>query len=454
MLRLSMTPGLGPVLTTRAIADLGSAEAVLGANEHALKRVRGIGAEKARTICAGLAASSALADAELELAARLGVSLVAIGEEAYPALLAQIPNPPLVLYCRGTLEASGRDRYGVAIVGSRECSTYGLEQSARFSSALAQAGVCVVSGGARGIDTSAHRAALQAKGRTVAVLGCGLAHNYPPENARLFSEIVEQDAGCIVSELPLNTPPSAENFPARNRIICGLSLGVLVVEAAKRSGALITARVALEEQNREVFAIPGRLDSPYSAGSLEILKSGGAGLVAHPDDVLQALESRARHHHAGTHGVLFGVSGGENGVGEWAMGPGGVSRGDGVGVGSDEGEASNDDADKDGGALFSQARTEQPRTPRGGASKTAAGNGVTGSGASAKGVEAEAAAHELDRSLSAQQRAILATLDRALTLDELLVQVGGDAAQMRAEISMLEIKRRVRRSGSRYERVR
>lgn len=429
MLRLSMTPGLGPVLTSRAIADLGSAEAVLGANEHALKRVRGIGAEKARTICAGLAASSALADAELELAARLGVSLVAIGEEAYPALLAQIPNPPLVLYCRGALEPSGRDRYGVAIVGSRECSTYGLEQSARFSSALAQAGVCVVSGGARGIDTSAHRAALQAKGRTVAVLGCGLAHNYPPENARLFSEIVEQDAGCIVSELPLNTPPSAENFPARNRIICGLSLGVLVVEAAKRSGALITARVALEEQNREVFAIPGRLDSPYSAGSLEILKSGGAGLVTHPDDVLQALESRARHHHAGTHGALFGVSGGD--------------------------EQLNDGGNEEGGdALFSQARTEQPRTPRGGASKTAAGNGVTGNGSSANGEEAEAAAHELDRSLSAQQRAILATLDRALTLDELLVQMGGDAAQVRAEISMLEIKRRVRRSGSRYERVR
>lgn len=419
MLRLSFTPGLGPVLTTRAIAAMGSPEAVLGANEHALMRIRGIGADKARSICTGIVASAALADTELALAESLGITMLALGEPEYPALLAQIPNPPLVLYIRGKLDAANRDRYGVAIVGSRECSTYGLEQAGRFSTALAQAGMCIVSGGARGIDTSAHRAALQTAptgGRTVAVLGCGLVHAYPPENARLFSEIVEQGAGCIISELPLNSPPSAENFPARNRIICGLSLGVLIIEAAKRSGALITARVALEEQNREVFALPGRVDSPFSAGSLEILKSGGAGLVTHPDDVLQALESVARHHHAGTHSALFGSP---PHASEDAVVPAvDVAR-----------------AESDAGTLpFATASRSTKRS-------TARTDG-------------DSTSVEIDRSLSNTQQAILASLDSALTLDELLSKLGGDAATMRAEISMLEIKRRVRRAGSKFERAR
>lgn len=416
MLRLCLTPGLGPVLSARAIEAFGSAEALLedgGASEHGLRRVQGIGEEKARVICAGLRASGDLAQRELEHAERLGVHIVARGDEAYPPLLREIPAAPIVLFVRGRLDAHQADRYGVGVIGSRECSTYGLEQAARFASGFAQSGLTVISGGARGIDTAAHKAALQAPGgRTIVVQGCGLAHTYPPENARLFAQVVERDAGCVVSELPLSTSPASENFPARNRIISGLSLGVLVVEAAKRSGALITARLAIEDHNREVFAVPGRVDSAYSAGSLELLKGGGAALVTHPDDVLGALESRARHHHQGTHATLFsGVMGETEGASEPSE-----------------------------GAATTRSRTEE-----------SIGGRSTGHDAAAG---ASGAIDDLDRSLSDRQRAILAALDEARSMDDVLARVGGDTPSLRADLTMLEIKRRVRRSGSKFERTR
>jgi DNA processing protein len=404
-LKLVLTPGLGPVLAQRAIRTLGSIDALLAANESALRSVKGIGEEKARSISAGLAGSAALADKEAAQAREMGIQLVPLGDPRYPPLLAEIPNPPMVIYVRGQVGTMGAERYGAAIVGSRECSSYGLEQAARFASAFAQAGLNVVSGGARGIDTAAHRAALlnaRVGGRTIAVLGCGLAQTYPPENTRLFAEIVQQDAGCIVSELPLNTPPNAENFPARNRIISGLSLGVVIIEAARRSGALITGRIALEEHNREVFVVPGRVDSPFSQGGLELLKAGGAGIVTHPDDVIAALKAPARHQHAGTHGALYGNP-----------------------------------------ALFEKESpvpesTAEPRSNKPAPSDPGAHPGSL----------------ELDQSLTAQQRAVLSALESALTLDEVLARIGGEPASVRADVSLLEIKRRVKRRGSRFERTR
>ncbi len=208
---------------------------------------------------------------------------IALGDERYPELLRAIYDPPAVLYCDGSVEPG--DRQAVAIVGSRQATPYGLRITETLAGELSALGFTILSGFARGIDAAAHRAALAAGGRTIAVLGCGLDVDYPPGHASLHAEIA--GSGAVLTEFAPGTPPRATNFPRRNRIISGLALGVVVVEAADDSGSLITARLALE-QGREVFAVPGPIDVPTSQGPHGLLKQG-ATLVETVDDIVEEL---------------------------------------------------------------------------------------------------------------------------------------------------------------------
>jgi len=280
-LKLIRADGVGPVAFRRLLKQFGSVDAALGASIRGLAKVEGIGLKTAERIASTRDKFDAYG--ELELAAKLGVWLVHIQDERYPPILKQIYDPPPVLYIRGTL--GRQDNLAVGIVGSRRCSLYGQEQASRMAHLLASSGFTIVSGLARGIDTAAHQGALAAEGRTLAVQGCGLANIFPPENDRLAA-LISQGGACI-SELPLRYEPLAENFPPRNRIIAGLSLGTIVIEAGLRSGALITAKTALES-NREVMAVPGKVDSPLSRGSHQLIKQG-ARLIESVEDVMEAL---------------------------------------------------------------------------------------------------------------------------------------------------------------------
>jgi DNA processing protein len=284
-LQLSMTDGIGPILLGRLVIAAGSAEAACEADAGLLNSVEGIGSVKSSQISRSLQEAAIAAEKEMARCRELGVSLICQDDTIYPTLLKVIPDPPAVLYVRGTIEP--RDLNAVGIVGSRKCSHYGREQAERFASLLAQAGVTVVSGGARGIDSAAHRGAMAAPGgRTIVVLGCGVDVVYPPENDSLFNQVARQ--GAVVSEFPLGSPPVKENFPRRNRIISGLSRGVLVVEADVVSGALITARQAGVEHGRTVLALPGRVDNPLSAGPHALIRDG-ATLVTNLEEILDSL---------------------------------------------------------------------------------------------------------------------------------------------------------------------
>lgn len=211
------------------------------------------------------------------------VDVLTYFDDAYPTFLKQINQAPIVLYIKGN--SSFLKSPAVALVGSRKASYYGMKIAEEFSSAFAQTGLTVVSGLAYGIDTASHQGCLKMNGQTVAVLGCGLNHVYPKENTQLFEDVAQK--GLLVSEFPMNTTPLAYNFPRRNRIISGLSLATIVVEAAEKSGALITADYAIE-QNREVFVIPGNIDSVYSQGTNRLIKDG-AKMALSPQEVLLEL---------------------------------------------------------------------------------------------------------------------------------------------------------------------
>jgi len=281
-LKLIRADNVGPTTFTRLTKHFGSPDRALGASVSELARVNGIGFKTAEQIAATRDKFDTCA--ELKLADKLDIWLINLADERYPPVLKQIYDPPPVLYIKGSLTRT--DNLCIAIVGSRRCSLYGQEQSSRFAHLLSSAGFTICSGMARGIDTAAHQGALSANGRTIAVQGCGLAADvYPPENKKLFELIAE--SGACISELPLCYEPLSENFPPRNRIIAGLSLGTIVVEAGLYSGALITARAALEN-NREVMAVPGKIDSPLSKGAHQLIKQG-AKLLESVEDVMEAL---------------------------------------------------------------------------------------------------------------------------------------------------------------------
>jgi DNA processing protein len=278
---LSMAPGVGSVLFKRLTEAFSSPEGVFRATSRDLERVEGIGPK----VVASLKRFAWKAQVAQELRAleKVGARLVTWRDEEYPPNLKQIYDPPPLLYLMGSLQP--RDRQAVAVVGSRYPTTYGRVFAERIAMGLSQRGITVVSGLARGIDSSAHHGSLNAGGRTVGVLGCGIDITYPPENRKLFDEVAAQ--GAVLSEFPLGTPPDSDHFPMRNRVISGISLGVVVVEATLRSGSLITARFALD-QGREVFAVPGNADSARSAGANRLIREG-AKLVMRAEDILEEI---------------------------------------------------------------------------------------------------------------------------------------------------------------------
>lgn len=282
-LRMALVPDVGPIRVRKLVEHFGSLEAVLGASVSELQHVVGIGDHIAEAIFKGRGED--VVDREIERADKCGLRILCPEDDGYPRPLLHTVDPPLCLYVRGTLQRT--DAVAVAIVGTRRCSHYGREQASRFGEVLGSAGFTVVSGLARGIDSHAHRGALKGGGRTIAVLGNGLATVYPREHEALAAQIC--GSGAILSELPVDLVPDAKNFPRRNRIVAGLALGVIVVEAGRTSGALITARLATE-YNREVFAIPGRIDRPeITAGVNGLIRDGCAKLVTSLEDVLDDL---------------------------------------------------------------------------------------------------------------------------------------------------------------------
>jgi DNA processing protein len=280
---LNMTTGIGPRAAAKLLERFGSAEAVYEATRAELETVR-LPPEAVDSIIARDLHERA--EQESEEIRKLGAEILIVDDGVYPPLLREIYDPPITLYVRGAWEEC-LEQPCIAVVGSRRCSTYGQNSALMLSRDLAHRGVTIVSGFARGIDAAAHRGALEAGGRTVAVLGTGFDQFYPRDHTKLGEEIL-RSGGAIVTQFPLGTPPVSENFPYRNRIISGLSLGVVVVEAAENSGSLITARLAIE-QNREVFAVPGNITSKNSFGTNYLIKGAGAKLVQQWQDIASEL---------------------------------------------------------------------------------------------------------------------------------------------------------------------
>lgn len=278
---LSTIPEIGHVTFRRLMSVYGNPEAVFNAPVKDLLGIDGISERKAKNI-------KSFSDWEavkkqIEKLNQIGVSVMTYKNSDYPDMLKQIDSAPVVLYTKGTIRDD--DKFAISVVGPRKPTHYGRITAEKLSTELAESGFTIVSGMARGIDTIAHVSAIKSGSRTIAVLGSGIDIPYPPENRELMEKIA--DSGCVISEFPLGTRPLRENFPARNRLISGLSLGVLVIEATRDSGSLITANYALE-QNREVFAVPGNINSPYSCGTNDLIKKG-AKLIQSSDDIIEEL---------------------------------------------------------------------------------------------------------------------------------------------------------------------
>jgi DNA processing protein len=285
-LAIAMTPGIGAGRGRKLVEFFGGVEPLFDASLTELEAA-GLPAAAAQSIALGK--SLELAGEELDRARELGAQVVAQGDPEYPSRLFEIYDPPLMLYMRGGPEIASE--YGVAVVGTRHPSPYGVGMAERLSCDLAAHGLIIISGMARGVDTAAHRGALNARGKTVAVWGTGIDVTYPKENRKLADQILAS-GGAILSEFPLGTFPAPQNFPIRNRIISGLSIGVLVIEAGEYSGTRVTARCALE-QGRDVYAVPGNVTNKLSWGPNTLIKQGAA-LVASWEDVWEALPADVR----------------------------------------------------------------------------------------------------------------------------------------------------------------
>lgn len=282
LVALNMLPKIGPVRVRRLLESFAGPEAALGAPKDRLMRVEGIGEETAKILHSWQDHADPVA--EIHEAKQRGIAIVAQDDPAYPAALRDIYDSPLLLYVWGSIEPA--DKHAVGVVGSRRATHYGTQATRKLSYQLAQAGFTIVSGLARGIDTAAHEAAIAANGRTIAVIGSGLGKLYPPENLPL-AEKIASGLGAVVSEFPLNTPPDKQTFPMRNRIVAAWSRALLVVECPAWSGSLITANLA-SEYGRPVFAVPGPIDKPSSAGCNQLIRDG-ATLVADASHILDDL---------------------------------------------------------------------------------------------------------------------------------------------------------------------
>lgn len=302
---LKSVPMVGNVVFRRLLERFGSPEKVFSASEAELAGIKGI----SPTVATAIRTHDyrRFAEQESDALVRAGARIVTLLSAEYPEVLMQIPDAPPFIYVRGELR---RSETAIAVVGSRRASTYGIITTTRLATDLAEKGITIVSGMARGVDTAAHNGALKGGGRSIGVLGCGVDVLYPVENRKLFQEMVEK--GALVSEFPMATPPLAENFPRRNRIISGLSRGVLVVEAMENSGSLITAQFALE-QGREVFAVPGNITSGTSRGANRLIKQG-AKLVECINDILEELPQPSLGSAARTTGPGFNLAPGESGI--------------------------------------------------------------------------------------------------------------------------------------------
>ncbi len=282
-LSLAFTPGLGPATLKKLVEQFGSAREILAASRKALEECHFLRKDSLACLCDQRAVAETAADKELRLAEKFGATLLCWDDPLFPPLLKEINDPPPILYVKGSLPILSAP--GIAMVGARAASSYGLQVAEHLATELARHDLVITSGFALGVDTAAHRGALTTGGKTIAVMGCGLDIIYPSQNQKLHEQITAH--GTIISESPMGTQPEGFRFPARNRIISGLSLGVVVVEAAHRSGTLITAHQALE-QGRDVFAIPGRIDSPKSEGCHRLIQEG-AKLVHSATDILEEL---------------------------------------------------------------------------------------------------------------------------------------------------------------------